>query len=245
MKLSVLQWNVWFKETADNVVALVKEIDADIVCLQELTQDSTINPNRDIPADLEALGYASEYLPAHQRTGEKRIKMGNGIFTKYPIVNSRQIYVQHAEPNSESFSKENRVYVEATVKTGQQNLIVGTVHMSYTPRFEFDEAKVKETDQLFSAIQHNTERFIFMGDLNATPTSYTIEKLSKLLRPADPDYAQPTWTTKPFSHDGFEVDTLDWRLDYVFATPDVKVTDSRIIKTNYSDHLPILTTIEI
>ena len=60
-----------------------------------------------------------------------------------------------------------------------------------------------------------------------------------------PDYHEKTWTTKPFSYNGFSENSLNWRLDFVFGTKDIKVISSEIIKTDLSDHLPILIKIEI
>jgi endonuclease/exonuclease/phosphatase family metal-dependent hydrolase len=245
MKLSVLQWNVWFRENADNIVQFIQEQDADIVCLQELTQNSTTNPLRDIPAELAALGYHAVYKPALQQSGKENIVMGNGIFSKFPIVGQRQVFVQHEDPKSNNYAHENRIYIEAAIKADDTYFTVGTVHLSYITEFQINEQKRREVDTLISAIAQNAQRYIFTGDLNSLPDSYTVEGLRKTLKSAGPDYTQATWTTKPFSYEGFEANTLEWRLDYVFTTPDIAVLDSRIIKTEFSDHLPILTTIEI
>jgi endonuclease/exonuclease/phosphatase family metal-dependent hydrolase len=242
MKVTILQWNVWFREQADNVMALIQETDADILCLQELTEDSTNNPGRNIPDELSKLGYSSFYQRTLKRPG---YTMGNGIFSKFPIANTRHVYVQHEDPNSTDYSKENRIYVEVTVSVGGVELVVGTVHLSYSPSFSYSKAKELESDQLIEAVSSNTSRYVLTGDLNALPDSKTVAKLERILKIAGPDYEVATWTTKPFSYDGFEAKGLNWRLDYVFTTPDVKVTDSKTLKTEVSDHLPILTTIEL
>ena len=39
---------------------------------------------------------------------------------------------------------------------------------------------------------------------------------------------------------GFEEKELRWRLDYVFASKNIKVLSSQIIPTEWSDHLPVL-----
>lgn len=93
--------------------------------------------------------------------------------------------------------------------------------------------------------KNNTNRLIFTGDLNVAPNTESIRQIEKRLVHCGPDYRKPTWTTKPFSYNGFEEDKLRWRLDYAFATKDIKVINSKIIKTKHSDHLPILIEIEI
>ena len=86
--------------------------------------------------------------------------------------------------------------------------------------------------------------FIFTGDLNLSPNAKSIRLIEKELKHCGPDYKEPTWTTKPFSFMGFEETKLKWRLDYIFASKDVKIINSKIIKTRYSDHLPIILEIE-
>jgi len=68
--------------------------------------------------------------------------------------------------------------------------------------------------------------------------------LSKHLLHVGPDFKQNTWPTKPFDYHGFKENDLSWRLDYIFATKDVRVKKVEIINTQYSDHLPILLEVE-
>jgi endonuclease/exonuclease/phosphatase (EEP) superfamily protein YafD len=117
--------------------------------------------------------------------------------------------------------------------------------MSYTHQFEITPRKTQETDTLVDIISSHKSSYIFTGDLNAVPGSYTINRIAKYLKNAGPDITQATWTTKPFSYDNFEETELKWRLDYIFATDDIKVTSTEILNTNYSDHLPILAKFEL
>ncbi|MFA5003664.1 MAG: endonuclease/exonuclease/phosphatase family protein [Candidatus Saccharimonadales bacterium] len=242
MKLSVLQWNVWFKENADNILSFIKEIDADVVCLQELTTTSQTNPQRNLPEEIDGLGYRHAFTETIQSSD---LCMGNGVFSKFPIEKFRQAHIQHEDPQSNDFSSENRIYVEATLRINQKELTIGTVHMSYTDRFIVTERKQRELDALVAVITPNSRNFILTGDLNATPESMIVKNLQELLVSTGPDYDKASWTTKPFSYNGFEASTLDWRLDYIFTTPDIKVLESKIVNTDYSDHLPILATIEV
>lgn len=125
------------------------------------------------------------------------------------------------------------------------SLIVGTTHLSYTREFQTTDAKKKESDTLVNLLKNKKGNFIFMGDLNAPKASYTVQEIEKYLVNLGPELNQNTWTTKPFDYLGFREDKLHWRLDHVFGTKDIDVISSKIITTEYSDHLPILTTIRI
>ncbi|MEO6536757.1 MAG: endonuclease/exonuclease/phosphatase family protein [Candidatus Paceibacterota bacterium] len=242
--MKFLQWNIWYKEDVHNVLSFVKESGADIVCLQELTVNHPdFNQEIDAPKIIaEGLGFEYFYTPAVKSivNGRKR-EFGNGIFTRYPIVGSRSIFIQDP-PKSDNldYSKEGRAYVEVTLETSEGELTVGTTHMSYTDKFESTPAKEVETNRLLALLKEKKEKFLFSGDLNALPDSYTVNEISKVLKNCGPAVSKNTWTTKPFSYNQFDANTLDWRIDYCFATSDVYIKSANVINTNFSDHLPIL-----
>lgn len=238
-----MTWNVLYKEKADNILSLVKKIDPDIFCGQELTSESDFNPGRKIPEEISANLSASFFFKqtfesSDPETG-KNFKMGNGIFTKFPISNKQFVFVRNED------GKEKRAYIQVECNIKGNILRIGTTHLTFEPWFPMSNIKLEEAQKLHKAIDKNTEHFILTGDMNSTAGSKIINRLSKNLASAGPDHKENTWTTKPFSLKGMTADTLDWRLDYIFTTPDVKVLSSKIIKTDYSDHLPILAEIEI
>ena len=241
--MRLLQWNVWYREDVQNILRTIRDIDPDVVCLQELTVNHTeYNKGVNVPELLASeLAYEHVYAPAMQKGAQQS---GNGIFSRYPIRSFRSHFIQEppsAGQEAVGYSNEGRVYVEAMLQIDEGEMIeVGTVHMSYTDRFAMTPAKTAETNKLLDILKSKRERYLFTGDLNATPDSYTISEIAKVLKHCGPDMDECTWTTKLFSYNGFEAHTLDWRLDYCFATPDIEITDARVMTTDHSDHLPIL-----
>jgi endonuclease/exonuclease/phosphatase family metal-dependent hydrolase len=241
--MKILQWNVWYQERAANVLKLLEEVQADIVCLQECTiNNPTYNVNIDVPGLLaEKLGYYKYFVPVYPDTGDGLY--GNAILSRYPILSSRNVFTQIGKSNTTDYSQESRVYIELVLDTPTGPLTVGTTHMSYVHKFAVTDAKKRETDMLVHELSKNKERFYFSGDLNALPESYVLQEVSKVLTHVGPDVVQNTWDTKNFNYEGFVGGALHWRLDYCFATPDIAVVSSKIIPTEYSDHLPIVVTI--
>jgi len=242
MQIKILQWNIWNKEKIENIVKTIKEINPDIACLQELALRCKYNPcvpdtPKYVGDELKFNGFfqAAHYLP----NSNKLYAQGNGIFTRFPATKTffKLIQKQSAEGDP---SQEGRAYMETKIKINSKEITIGTTHLSYTHKFEDTEKKRQEVNNLLAIINRKKENFVFTGDLNSTPDSYLIKKLGKLFQCCGPDYSKKTWTTKPFEHKGFKEDKLNWRLDYVFATKDVRCISSEIIKTKYSDHLPIL-----
>jgi endonuclease/exonuclease/phosphatase family metal-dependent hydrolase len=246
MQFSILQWNVWYKEPVQHIATFLKDHPADVVCLQELTIDHPEQSIANTPAYVaKELGfrYFHKEIPIESTDGS-RIMLANGIFSRFPIAKKRAVFINQPRTGG-GYDDEYRAYVEVTLKINGGELSVGTIHMSYTHAFEPTPNKRAETGRLLTELQKHSSHFIFAGDLNAAPGSYTVEKISALMQNVAPNPAQKTWTTKPFSYNGFEETGLNWRLDHIFATPDIKLISSEILQTDYSDHLPIRSILEI
>lgn len=237
MEIKILQWNIWFKENIDYIIQTINEINPDIVCIQELTytRDDMSNVKK-----LSKLFSYSKYAVADEY--EDGSFICNGIYSKYPILKTFEKYVQ--EPSiDKDYSRQGRIYLEAEIEFETCCITVGTTHLSYTDKFVESELKDEEVNNLLELLKDKRSKYIFSGDLNTTKESKYINSIEEILTNYD---TSATWTTKPFSYNGFEEKELKWKLDYVFTTDDINVKNVEVLKKiKYSDHLPILVTIEV
>lgn len=246
MKVTILQWNIWCDEDVRNIAKFLSQNWADIICLQEMTINYPEQIVKNTPEFItKQIGYKGFYkeLPIESTIGGK-LMLANGIFSHYPIINNDYYWTNNPK-NTIGYSNEKRVYVEVEIQVGDKKLTVGTTHMSYTHKFEITEQKAQEVNNLISYISKHKNNFIITGDFNAPPGSPIIDQFSKKYINLGPDLSKKTWTTKTFSYNGFEENNLNWRLDYIFGTKDIKKVNSKVLKTEFSDHLPILTTIDL
>ncbi len=230
--MKILQWNIWFQEDINNIVKELKRIDADVVCIQELSYYG------DDKESIEVLKKVYPYM--YYEVADDSLMNGrsqcNAILSKYPFVKTFKSYVQEPGEGNLDYSKEGRIYIEVTIEKDNNLYNIGTTHLSYTHRFEETKEKDKEIENLLNIIK-GKNRYIFLGDLNTTKTSKYIKSIEEYYINHN---TGNTWTTKPFSYNGFVEEDLNWKLDYVFTSPDIKVESVEVIQTNYSDHLPIL-----
>lgn len=245
MNVNIMQWNVWYKANAADVLRVIQDQNADILCLQEVTTRSRYNPGVDVPAAIAALGYEHRFAVTIEREGEDYKQEGCGIFSKFPIRSHRQVVIQHADPTAQPVPQYDRVYLEVVTDTPTGPLTVGTTHLSYSPKFEMSDARLLEGDRLLEAIGSIGSRFILTGDFNALPDSALVQKLLTRFSNAGPDLNVPTWTTKPFSYHGHIAEGLHWRLGYILTTDDVTLQEARAGSTDVSDHLPIISTLAV
>lgn len=237
MEISILQWNVWYKEDIRNIAKFLLANPADIICLQELTRGYQHQESDTIKYIAKRLGYYYHFqeIPFD----DDRWTQANGIFSRFPIVIKDSLWIN--EPTGTGhYDDEYRAYIEVTIKVDDRELTVGTTHMSYTNGFIGSVRKEQEADKVLNIVSNKKLNYIFTGDLNAAPDSNTVCKISKVLNNVGPDIIENTWTTKPFSYDGFVENNLNWRLDYIFASNDIQIVSSKVLETNFSDHLPVL-----
>jgi len=241
--MKILTWNAWYKEDPENILELLQNTKWDVCCLQEITLGFHLDTHPNVADYLtESLGVEGHFVVAQSWNGKER-SQGNLILSKLPIKDTFSYFIQDYNEDPEpSFSDEGRVIVGIEL---ENSLKILTTHMSYTPEFTETKEKNMESKRLLEYLSDISSPFVIVGDLNAIPTSDLVTELSDRYKNISPDLTEPTWTTKPFSHEGFEVGTLTYRLDYVFGSREVMLLDSKIIKTEYSDHLPILSEIKL
>lgn len=251
MRLKILQWNIWFQEKTENIIKVVQKINPDILCFQEVTIGSNYNNKKDVAKIIsKKLKFNYNFSNAHKyefpiTPKDESNYGGNGIFSKFPIIKNSNFPIINPK-DSKDFPYERRTCAVSKIKINNKKTItIATTHSSYNSRFTENEEKLKEIKKLVNFFKKNKEKLIFTGDLNITPNTKSIKLIEKYLINCGPSYEKPTWTTKPFSFMDFEETKLRWRVDYVFATKDIRIINSKIIKTKYSDHLPILVEVEI
>jgi endonuclease/exonuclease/phosphatase family metal-dependent hydrolase len=186
----------------------------------------------------KSLGY--NYYDKAIKTEGETWRQANGIFTHFPIIKQRAVWINEPIGNRKGYDNEHRAYVETVLDVQGTLLTVATTHMSYTDRFESTKRKKQKVNRLVKLIKAKRKNYLLTGGFNSPPDSYTVRRISENLQNIGPNYAENTWTTKPFSNAGFSTNDLSWRLDYIFSTADIKANKAEIVPTNYSDHLPIL-----
>ncbi len=237
----MLHWNILYQKSAENILSVVKGINPEIFCCQE------INDANDNLVQKVAKLFKYHYFEPAEIIGanDEKLRLGNAIFSSYPIDFSRKVVLWNG-PNQTSLNKhEARIYVESILDYQGKKLRVGTTHLSFAPYFEVTPDRQQQAIKLLEAIKGNSQMFVLTGDFNSAPNTKIIKDIERYFTSAGPPHDKPTFSIIPFSFLGFEVTGLDWRVDYIFTTKDIKVLSSRIIKAGFSDRLPIVAEIQI
>jgi endonuclease/exonuclease/phosphatase family metal-dependent hydrolase len=240
MSYNVRLFNLFKWLDDDQLVAdirtFVNDQNPDILCLQEYSEGANI--------DLKA--YPNQYI---MMQGEK-IKTGQGIFSKFPIIDKGKLEF----PNSSN----NAVF--ADIKKGRDTIRVYSIHLQsirITP--DVDEinnegaidqkksgiifrriSKAFRQQQLQAEIIMNHKKdcpypIIICGDMNNSAFSYVYRSIKGKLNDSFEEGGNGFGQTYHFKY-------YPARIDYIFTDPKMKVKDFKNFPEFYkSDHYPVMT----
>src|SRR3990170_5005853 len=181
MRLKVLSWNIWTDGYFGQVTSFLKASEADIIGLQEVLPD---DPRRDVIRFLNKLGYQHVFVPVKKTFSNKIRNDGPAIFSKYKISKSETYILSTKNP---------RAAVNADISVGDETLHVFSTHLIHTHQ----QPSKEQEEQGLNLLKNLPKiRTIVMGDFNATPQSWGIKQMQKVLVNSDPSLA-PTWSVYP------------------------------------------------
>lgn len=257
MTYNVHFWKGKNKENiVEPVLGLIKKINPDILCLQEVIWDE--NNKKELTQKFEELGY--------KYGGDKTFVAGKGalgniVFSKYPLSNL------YSKKYKNPVRKEYRAFTGATVTFNDKPIRFYCTHLDVWD--ETENARLEEITELTDHIKNNDaniKNVIFMGDFNALRKedyNYSVngKKVWEILV-ADDKKRKITTSTKALDcvkKLGYK-DTYTlinkkpiftvWSgkiVDFVFIKPggDLILKDSQVYYSGISDHLPVITDFKV
>lgn len=204
-------------EDPQRISAVLAEIDADIIALQEVTS----HPEK----DFDILRYLSE------KTGMQAIKgitlsiedtpYGNAFLSKLPITSVKRIDISVT-------NKEPRGLLELSLGLNGQTVFFWGTHLGLGA----GERKLQINKLLQRVDEVAGDRAVLLGDFNEwLPCSRSLAALGKIFPPVAPPATFPSWGSF-------------LKLDRIWARPAGTITLLRAHKTKLSriasDHLPLV-----
>lgn len=219
------------------IARVIEDSGAEIVGLQEVSRGQLISGVADQLSYLASrLGFEHvEYFGTTDPT------FGNAVLSRYPIVDSVETYLPRVG------TPLRRGYLGTTVSVGGTSVLFISTHLQHV-----NDSAVHDQDpegdlypvhheQIESILTEwgGVEPAVLVGDFNARPAW---RQLEELMAAGWVD----AWATVG-TGDGFTSSSADpqYRIDYVFTTPDLVVADAGVIQSRASDHFPVVADIEL
>ena len=217
--ITLINFNVaWAQRPVDDVATFLLEQDADIVLLQEVTTAHALSLHPRLEARYPHYHACGLFQACTQ-----------AIFSKRPWTNVRDVYRATGNPE---------MIVAAFDDPQMGRFQVHGIHLSwpFTP-----DTQKRHIDRLIAMRATITTPVIFAGDFNLTPWSYQLQRwlwASDLRRHGG---FLATWPT-----DGqFRLPMPLFQIDHVVTTPDIKTISMETGPRLGSDHLPVITRLEL
>jgi len=204
---------------------VIEENDPDIVALQEISRGWIISGR------LDMLVWLSQRLRMPYIFGPTADPIwGNAILSRYPIVE----YTLHELPPHDIRLQRGFTVAQIDVGNGTQLQLIATHFHDPDPDTEVRQLQSKAIIDFWDGASLT----VLLGDLNAEPDDREME----MLRQAGlVDAAASVGGTPGLTFSSVE---LEKRIDYIWVSPDLKVTDAKVLATTASDHLPVVAIID-
>ncbi|RXJ04188.1 hypothetical protein DS745_02035 [Anaerobacillus alkaliphilus] len=219
-ELTVVTYNIRYGKGLDGqvnlnrVIATLKDVNADIISLQEVERYS-IRSNfydqvRQIARDLDMNVL---YFPSLAYPG---FYYGNVILSRFPIIDSEIIpFIT---------SRENRsAIIGKILLPNSEEIYVINTHLG------LDKAeRLKAIHRIHQFIEGVNKPVFLTGDLNSTPSMMEYEIWTNYLQKSNEGIPLQTFYKK------------DWQIDYIFHSHHFTVTNVNVHKSDASDHFPVV-----
>ncbi len=246
MQIKVITWNIWRGKYLDGVIDFLKSSNADIIGLQEIIEDESLTSRENLAQIIaKSLGYNYVYCKAFTTDRHMPIyDIGNAILSKYEIQNTMCIELSGLSDYKSDSTTEPRNAIKAEITINNRTLTILNTHLAYSHELKPFELRTKQVEKLIPPIK--SQNTILMGDFNSMLENEEMKRIQEVIPNADTSTEkQATWSVYPTDYKGFIVKGLEYRIDNIFVSNDIRVVNFAIESSRASDHLPISVLVEI
>jgi len=227
------------KDNVQRVADVVRDVDADVVLLQEVDKGTRRSGGVDQPAEYASrTGYQVAFGRSLDYDGGE---YGIAVLSRWPIRRDSAIHLPVDPPQERSGgSHEPRIAMFAIIAAPFGALTLFNTHIDASGDDRWRLQEIRTIEQLAqSAVRAGATRVLFGGDFNSTPESAVQVQLRA-------SGFRDAWQTCG-SGEGlsYPADSARKRIDYLFLIAGIECTAARVVNTQASDHRPVLFTLRL
>ena len=220
------------KRSEARIAAVIDEMSADIVGLQELDLGRRRSAGTDQTKMIaEQLGWHSHFHPAMRREDEH---YGNAILSRYPLSLRRAVELPGTPP---FFCRENRAAIEVEIQTDLGKVRVINTHLGLGWRERFVQAQLFTDAEWQTAIASDIP-LILLGDFNSLRGSRPYRTLNRHMR----SVRELIQTTAPIRTFPTRFPMLG--VDHIFVSRAIQPLSTTVHRSPLariaSDHFPLI-----
>jgi len=214
--LNYLEQKIDYQIMADAILTC----EADIVGLNEMRGAGELEDYVDQTGILSKLTGLENHYFAQAIAFNGKNPYGNALLSRYPLQSAETILVPDPEPKAYAGYYETRCLLKAKLENG---LTVLVIHFGLNP---------DEQESAVNTILANLEeeKCILMGDFNVAPDDKVLLPIRERMVDAGELFAAPKLS--------FPSDNPTIKIDYIFVSKDIAVTEADIPAIVAADHRP-------
>ncbi len=192
----------------DGQLALIRQMNPDVLGLQESDTSRIANGNSDV------VRYFADHLGMYSYYGPKTVlgTFGIALLSRYPIENPRTFYMYSVG--------EQTATIVAEITANGKTYHVMVTHLG-------NDGPLSQLEDVLGTLD-DQQNIVLMGDFNLKPTTNQYRLAATILDDAWVRAGSPTPSGAEWK--------ADERIDYVFVTPQVEVSDAQYVPSPFSDH---------
>jgi endonuclease/exonuclease/phosphatase family metal-dependent hydrolase len=251
MPIKVISLNIWAGELLPAAIDFLKQQQADVVLLQEVTDspDKTMAEKHRVREILRReLDYEhQEFVHAFTYKGsDGLVPQGASILSKYPLSNPGALFfIKETKPYYDEVLENAPVvprllqYAELSTPAGPVNVfnihgIWDLAGDAYTP------ARQEMAKAILAAVK-DKPNVILGGDSNASQGNPLWQEIGRELKSVLDPAPASTFNMPRKSLPGYATAAVD----VLYVSPNIKVLSAEVPAVDVSDHLPIVVTLDI
>ena len=238
----------------DDIAELLREINADVVVLNEVDFDTSWSNNINQAAVLaEKAGYP---FRVEERNLDFRVlhrtwRFGNAILSKYPISDAAAVDLPSFAGWETMLAGKKRA-VRCDVTAGQKKFRIFGLHLSHRS----EEVRERSAAKVVQLVRESPHPCVVMGDLNSTPPGFpkssetpdgknaitTIDTSADLHRQFVDILAYGPQHALPFNEKNltFRADDPQIIIDWIYLSQSMEFEQYRTVNSLLSDHRPVV-----
>lgn len=221
----------------ENIGKLLSKNDLDIVVLNEVDFSATWSHNIN-QAEVIARAGSYPYIATQRNidiyTPVAQLRFGNAILSRYPIDTAN---LKRFVPRSrlESLFVGNHDSLLAKISLNKKRQIkLWAIHLE----FRDEDTRIKAVETMLKEQNESSDGIILVGDFNSEPALNRGKQtaISRLINTSYYKYfpLEKSSETPTFPTEG-PTETIDW----IFIPKKYQIFSGKILKANFSDHLPV------
>ncbi|MEK7497400.1 MAG: endonuclease/exonuclease/phosphatase family protein [Patescibacteria group bacterium] len=251
MNVKIVNLNTWKGGNLLNKMLLfLKKEKPDILTLQEIYRGLKNNSNpkyKSLEIIQKTTGLKYLYFSAAYTTlkPDGKVEHGNAILSRWPIVHSKTIFydIQYTENFTEpekDFSTCPRTLQYIEILANGTKLNIFNTHGIWFPNNKDNKRRLNMGKIIVNEI-NGKQRVVLTGDFNVDRNTATMKYIQKELVDVFDGKLQTSFNMKQ----KFNPVLSNLVIDGIYVTPNIKVLKATCPNVNVSDHLPLITILEV